>query len=225
MEKPLRAAGLPVTSTVMPSGDVEIVGCGPGGRPLLVGVEYKKIPDVLACVRDGRFAEQARKMRASYEVCWLLVEGEWELGAKGALAVRERGGYRERGGHTYQEVAAWLLTMSQRAGVLMWHTRDQEETVAWLRTLYWWWTSKDFEEHRAHCDWYTPPPSSEALFEEPTLVQRIAAVLPGIGTHRAYQAAKVFGSVREMVNATEREWAEIEGIGKVTAKRLVEVCK
>lgn len=222
---PLRAAGLTVEECIMSSGDMEIMGSGPAGRPLMVGVEFKTIRDVLACVRDGRFAEQARRMAARYEVRWLLIEGEWRIGDGELLEVRERGGFRERGRHSYQEVVAWALTMAQRGGVLLWRTRDRDESVAWLRALYWWWTSKEFEEHRAHLDWYRPPTTLEATFEEPGLVQRIAAILPGIGSDRARAAAGTFGSVREMVNADELAWRGVDGIGPKTAKRVTDAMR
>jgi ERCC4-type nuclease len=218
---PLKAEGLAPELDTLPAGDVEIVGLGPGGRPLLIGVEIKTIPDVLACVRNGRFAEQLRGMRARYEVRWLLIEGEWRI-EDDELEVRERRGYRARGGYAYQEVAAWGLTMAQRGGVLLWRTKDREESVAWLRAMYWWWTSKDFEEHRAHLAWYTPPATCEAMFEEPGLVQRVAAILPGIGAERAYAASQAFGSVRSMVCADEKAWRAVDGIGPKTARRVVE---
>jgi ERCC4-type nuclease len=220
---PLAAAGLSPELTIMSSGDVEIMGRGPEGRPLAIGIEYKLVRDVLDCVRSGRFAEQARGMRARYEVRWLLIEGEWQT-EDGLLEVRERRGYRERGRYTLQEVVAWVLTMAQSGGVLTWRTRDRAESVAWLRALYWWWTSKDFEEHRAHLQWYTPPIDGNP-FEEPTLVQKVAAILPGIGGERALAASGAFGSVREMVNADEATWKAIDGIGPKTATKVVEALR
>lgn len=225
LEGPLRAAGLAPVMTMLPKGDVEVLGLGPGGRPLMVGVEFKTIADVLACVRSGRFAEQLRGMRARYEVAWLLIEGEWRIGQSATasvLEVRERGGWRARGHYTHQEAASWVLTMAQRGGVLLWRTACREESVAWLRALYWWWTSKEFEAHRAHLDWYTPPVTTEAMLVEPGLVQRVAAVLPGIGAERARAAAEVFTSVRAMVGADEKAWQTVEGVGPKIAKRVVE---
>ena len=216
----------------LPAGDVELEGRGPGGRPLLVGVEFKRIPDMLACVRDGRFADQLRRMKARYEVRWLLVEGEWEVGSGGALGVRERRGYRERAGHTYQEAAAWLLTMVQRGGVLVWRTRDRAESVAWLRALYWWWTSKDFEEHRAHLEWYQPAPTVEAPWADaPSMVQKVAAALISTGSAvdtgsaRAVAAAAAFPTVRTMVHADEKAWRAVDLIGPKIAKRIVEATR
>jgi ERCC4-type nuclease len=230
---PLLAAGLPVRGTMLPSGDVEILGHGPESRPLLIGIELKTIPDVLACVRSGRFAEQARKMAARYEVRWLLIEGEWQSDEAGLLEVRERRGYRERGRHTYQEVVAWALTMAQRGGVLLWRTRDRAESVAWLRAMYWWWTSKDFEEHRAHLDWYTPPytPDNPLDVAEPGIVQKVAAALLAQGAtvdvnaERAKAAAAHFTSVRAMVGADEKQWREVVGVGAKIARRVVDAVR
>lgn len=230
---PLRAAGLPAELELLPAGDIELVGRG-CGRPMSVGVEYKSIPDMLQCSRDGRFAEQLRAMRARYEVSWLLLEGEWRYSPNGPLEVMESRGFRAaRAGHTYQEVVAWHLTMIQRGGVLLWQTRDRTESVAWLRSLYWWWMSKDFEEHRAHLDWYTPPYCPDNAFDRsgPSVTQKVAAALLAAGptvdvnSTRAKAAAAHFPSVRAMVTADETEWRAVEGIGAKIAKRVVEAVK
>jgi ERCC4-type nuclease len=233
LEAPLCAAGLCPEMTTLAAGDIELTGSGPGGRPLMVGVEFKTIPDVLACVRSGRFAEQARKMAGRYEVRWLLIEGEWQAGADGLLEVRERRGFKERGRYTMQEAMAWMFTMAQRGGVLMWRTRDRAETVAWLRALYWWWTAKEFEEHRAHLNWYTPPytPENPMDMAEPSMAIKVAAALLSQGPtvdvngERARAAGSHFGSVRALMAADEKAWREVEGIGAKIAKRVVEVVR
>lgn len=219
---PLQALGLPAERAQLPAGDVEIWGRGPAGRPLMVGVEFKLLRDMLTCVRDGRFAEQLRGMAGRYEVRWLLLEGEWRTSMAGTLEVREERGFMERGRFTMQEAVAWSLTMAQRGGVLLWRTVDRAESIAWLRALYWWWTSKDFEEHRAHLDWYRAPVTAEAPWDEPTLVQRVAAVLPGLGAERALAASKAFGSVRALVNADAKQLQQVDGIGPKTARKVVE---
>jgi ERCC4-type nuclease len=226
-------AGVPVELDLLPYGDIEITGRGPAGRPLIVLTEYKKLHDVLACVRDGRFAEQLRGMRTRGEVNWLLIEGEWRIGPGGALEVRERRGWETRAGHTYQEVVSWLLTMTQRAGVLLHHTATEQESVAWLRSLYWWWTSKDFEDHQAHLDWYKPPYTAENPFDlkGPSVVQKVAAALLAqgatvdVGGERAKAVAAHFGTVRAMLDATALDWQAVPGIGPKIAKKLVEVTR
>lgn len=227
---PMIAAGLPAEPDRLPAGDIEILGRGPQGRPMLIGCEFKQVRDMLTCVRDGRFSEQSRKMKARYEVGWLLIEGEWRISDAGVLEVRERGGWRERGRFTHQEVASWVMTMAQRGRVLTWRTRDREESVDWLRALYWWWTSKDFEQHRAHLDWYTPPYAPENPLDtaEPGIVQKVAAALLAQGAtvdvnaDRAKAAAAHFTSVRAMVDGGVAEWRKVDGVGAKIAKRVVE---
>src|SRR4030095_11046902 len=86
----LRAAGLPADGAILDSGDVEILGRD-GSRPVTVGVEYKKIGDLLQSSRDGRAAEQLRRMHSEYEVRYILIEGYMKPGPKGELIVQEKG--------------------------------------------------------------------------------------------------------------------------------------
>lgn len=212
----LTVAGLPVTQTRLPAGDVEVIGRGPEGRPLAIGVELKKVDDYLKCVRDGRLAEQLRGMKARNEIRWLLIEGDWKLSSR-------------YGQYSYQEVFAHCLSMTQSAGALLWRSADQQETVEWLRSLYWWWTSKDYEDHRAHLDWYKPPylPSNAFDDTEPSMTQKVAAALLSKGptvdvnSMRAQNAAKHFSTLGQMLRADERTWREIDGIGPKLAKRII----
>jgi ERCC4-type nuclease len=105
--------------------------------------------------------------------------------------------------------------------VLLYRTEDIAESVAWLRSLELWWTAKEWEEHRAHMELYTPPLDSNP-FDPPTLACRVAAVLPHIGSVKAERVAHHFGSVRKMVDATPEEWQAVRGIGKGISKKLVE---
>ena len=220
---PLRQLGVPVEEATLPAGDVEVMGNGPEGRPVMVGVETKKLNDVLTCMRDGRFAEQLRGMRDSFEVSWLLIEGR----LRGTLPhevmeIAFKSKWRSDGKYRYQEFVSWLQTMCIRGGVLLWRTENQDETVAWLRSLWVWWTAREYEEHRAHLDFHRP----EAIggitpFEPPSLVQRCAMTLPGIGGTLSVQVARQFASVRKMCLADEAEWCKIPKIGKAKAKKIV----
>lgn len=223
--EPLRAAGLVVEGCRLTAGDVEWVGRGPKGAPVLVGVEYKKWADLLTCMRDGRFAEQVRGMAKCQDYRWLLVEGRIRPGKKGVIEEPNRGGgWAEMHGHyTYQEAAAWITTMASRAGVLVWRTESFAETVAWLRAQYLWWTAKDWEEHRAHLDFYQPRDAEQ--FVEPSVVQLMAMALPGVGTAKAVAIASEFDSPLDMATAEEERWRKIDGIGKTMAERLVAACR
>lgn len=217
----LNAAGVPAQPANLAAGDVEIIGRGVGGSPVPVGVELKKWSDLLQCVRDGRFADQLKKMKAVYEVKWLLVEGSVEVREKGRLWWKSGKRYRNDGGHTEQEIDSWLFTMVQCGGVLPWFTKTEAETVRWLRHLWLWWTAKDLEEHRAHLDWYTPPMVSNWA-SEPSPVQRVARVLPGVGSGLCSLLAAEFGTPEEMMKLEGDRWTKIEGIGPKKLAKVIE---
>ena len=221
--EPLRKLGCTVRVERLPAGDVEIIGID----GTVVGVEYKQWPDVLACIRNGRFAEQLRGMRREFHVSWLLVEGRIRVGDSGKIEVLSDRGWREAdGGYTYQEVAAWLMTMAQCGGALLWHTSSQSESALWLRSLYYWWTFQAWEEHRAHKAWFVPPTLWENPFAEPPLVLKVACLLPGVGSGRADAIVDSLGTVEEYPSALELfetgtvRLAEAPGVGKVTARRV-----
>lgn len=220
---PLRQLGVPVEEATLPAGDVEIMGVGPEGRTVPIGIEYKHLPDVLACMRDGRFAEQLRGMHESYEVCWLLIEGRFRTVRGDVMQIATGTRWRDDGKYRRGEFNSWLNTMCIRGGALLWRTEDQSESVAWVRSQYLWWTAREYEEHRAHLDYYRPSlVGGVTPFLPPTLVQKIANCMPGVGGTRSISVAKHFDSVRSMVLADEEEWASIKGIGKKGAKKLVE---
>jgi len=222
---PLRLLGVPVEPAILPAGDVEFVGIGPEGRPVMVGVEVKKLNDVLTCMRDGRFAEQLRGMGESYEIKWLLIEGRIRnVSPNDTMQIASGTRWRDDGHYRYQEFTSWLQTMCMRGGVLLWRTENQEETVAWLRSLHLWWTMREYESHRAHLEYYHPSlVGGITPFEAPTTLQRVAAVLPGIGETRSKAVAGHFSSVKEMSCASVDEWCKIHGVGKTGARKLVKV--
>ena len=158
---------------------------------------------------------------------WLLIEGQLRNTERGRSmqAMGSKGRWRTTDGHiSYQEMVGWIMTMSAVAGVHVWRTSNQGESVDWVRGMYNWWTAKEWEQHRAHLDFYKPP-IVQASFAPPTLVQKVAAVLPGIGNKKAATVAKFFSSVRKMISATPEEWQEIEGIGKKGSETIVEAVK
>lgn len=206
--EPLRGTGIPAELAFLEAGDVEIIGRGLSGVPTLVGVELKQWPDVMQCIRDGRFADQQRKMRAMYEVRWLLVVGRLDQ------AVRNT-----PGGHSVQEVTSWLMTQSMCGGTLVAIVETQADAVFWLRNLHQWWTSKDFEEHRSHLSWYTPPSVGNYL-EGPSPVQKVAAVLPGIGAGKVQLVNELWDTPEEMMQLDEAHWRVLPGVGKETFRKI-----
>ena len=221
--EPLKKIGVPVEETILEAGDMAFVGNGPDGQ-VTIGVEYKKLGDLIQSMRNGRFADQLRAMKQHYDISWLLIEG----GIKGyhpRSPVFIRSGskrpFKVPGNVSYHEIVSWCMTMCMHGGVLVWRTDNQEETVAWLRSLYLWWTTKEYHDHTAMLDFYVPPPVGANPFRGPTLCQKVAVALPRVGSKKAIKASKHFQSVAAMVNATEEQWAEIPGFGPKDSATIV----
>lgn len=213
---PLKHLGIPVEPATLYAGDVEIIGQGPTG-PTLVGVEVKTVADAAQCLKDGRFAEQARKMRESYDVRWLLVEGRiagFEPGGQILLRSHEKW-LPLLGRLSYASFAGWLLTMTQAGGMLLWQTDTRAETVAWLRGLNDWWTLSEWSEHRSHLAVYQAPLEGNPL-KRPSQALTTAHSFPGLGGKRAEAVAAHFSTVRRLAAATPDEWKGIEGVGPKT---------
>ena len=217
---PLRALGVEVEEVLLDS-DAEIIGRGPYGEPTLVGVEYKTLEDAIACMRNGRFADQLRRMKSSYHVSWLLLEGRLKHDGRKLWVRRGEKWFLIPGNVTYQELAAWVDTMVLCGGVLVWRTENKEESASWLRALELWW-GKEWEGHSAHLEWYTPPIVGNPFEGEPPLVQKAAALLPGIGSTKARKVAKEFKSLKKMCCVSQEEWATIPSVGKKMAAKIVQ---
>lgn len=209
----------------MSYGDVAIVGHGPEGCPIQVGIEYKKLPDLVQCIDNGRFVgHQLPGMLECYDQVWLLVEGIWQEGKSSGLVEVPRGsGWKPlvagNSGMTASALHGFLFTLQIKLRVSVMLTGTPRQTVDWLYQLNRWWTHKAWEEHRAHLAFDNS--AALTLVSRPSLVRRVAKELDGIGWDRSAAVARQFPSVMSMVCADEDEWESIAGIGKVTARKAV----
>lgn len=69
------------------SVDICFVGNGPSGK-VQIGIEFKHIGEFLSAIHSGRFqATQVQSMTTEYDICWLLLCGEYRCGEDGYLEV------------------------------------------------------------------------------------------------------------------------------------------
>ena len=217
-------------------GDIAFNGNSATG-PITIGIEVKKLNDALACMVDGRFTgHQVPGLVQHYDRAYLLIEGIWRPdpnsgvlqiglgswdGGKFGGAWRDASAGYQR--FTYRQFTGWLETVSAMANIKILRSNSELETVSLVLSLYQWW-QKEWKEHRSLQSFHEERPNS-ALLTRPSLVRRIASELPGIGWTRSGAVARTFGTVREMVNAPAEVWAEIEGIGKGIATKVVKAIR
>jgi ERCC4-type nuclease len=230
---PLTAAGLPVEVTTLDFGDVMFLGRGEQGAQLMVGVEHKKLPDLVQSLGDDRLAGyQLPGLIDTYDRPYLLIEGEWDADNSGRVvaASKVRGMSRPvKGAPPAIELLKRVLTLETRGGLRIYWSPNQRATVRYLTALYRFWTDKDLDHHKSHLAIHAP--DLDASIKNPVSdFQRVVAMVPGIGFQTSVAVDKTFGSsFRRMMLATETDWAAIEvngrKLGKNKAKKIMEALK
>jgi ERCC4-type nuclease len=192
-----------------------------------VGVERKKLEDLLSSMQTGRLAgSQLIGLTNTYDVVYLIIEGVWRVGGDGVLEKlkgRKRKAWKPvvLGQRRYmaRELDSFLNTLQLKAGVLIRESGTARHTAMIIRNLYKWWQKDDHISHLAiHKNRFR---DSTVQLTRPPLVRRVAAELDGVGWKRSLAVAKKFTSVARLAEASEKDWMGIKGIGKTIAKRVV----
>lgn len=212
----LNARGVNAQPATLDSGDFCFEGNGPDGK-VQIGIERKALSDLVTSLRDGRLCGEATesgkggqlpRLLAAYDVCWLLVEGQWRADKQGRLfALGRRGENKLPGGFTEDALTKQLLSLELKGQLRLHHTTGVAQSANWLASLLRWWTDKTWEQHQTlkvvHSRQQGVHPLS--TFREMTLP------LPGVG----YQGSKALetyfrGSMLSLLKADEQTLAGIE---------------
>lgn len=227
--KPLTNLGIEVDETTLEYGDVAFAGRGENGSSLLIGIEHKKVADLVQSLNSGRLAgHQLLGMLNFYDRSWLIVEGDWEADSIGRATVFSGKGKRRplRGAPPAIELEKRLITLETRGGFRVRHCRTRRDSVRFIIALYRFWTDKDLDEHRSHLAIHAPD-LDRGLFVPVSDFRRIVAQIPGIGYETSTVVEREFqGSFRRMMLASEERWAEIvvkgKRLGASRAKKIME---
>ena len=204
-------------------GDFSITGNGSGG-PVMVGVERKRIGDFINSMCTGRLSgRQLIGMLNSYHHVYLVIEGMFRANPKtGVLETWRRGGWDvyHAGRRTFMARDIWVFmnTLAVVCGVKCYHCSTPTDTVYYLVALHHWW-NKEYDKHKSHL---MPSSAGHVRLFKQTVLRRTAAQLDGVGMERAKALDEAFGSVAELVAATEEELMAVEGVGKKLAKGIRE---
>lgn len=235
--KPLAKMGLPVESTTLEYGDFAFLGRGEGGASLYIGIEHKRVSDLVQSLSSGRLqGHQLRGMLDTYDRPWLLIEGDWTHDEQGRVSMFAAKGKRRalRGAPPAVELEKRILTLETRGGLRVRHTATRRDSLRFLCALYYFWTDKALDEHRSHLAVYAPD-LDRALALPISDFRRIVSQIPGIGYRTSAAVEAHFqGSFRRMMFAGVEEWAEIKTVGDngkerrlgaARAKQILEVLK
>ncbi len=222
LETPLKKWGMPVAVTQLAFGDAAFEGHGPEGN-IMIGVERKRIGDILKCIDDGRYAGfQQPGMVDQYQRRVLIVEGIWKANMQGHLI--------EKGGGTnwihplgpttpvmYDKLFRFLLSVYLIAGTPVIQSSSIDQTAYQIKNL-WGWFSKPWDQHSSQFQVANVVVPS---FVRPTFLRKVACQIDYIGAKRSLEVSKAFKSLRELACSDELAWMHKVGVGAKTAQRIV----
>lgn len=236
---PLSHAGLEVSETILPYGDLTFTGLGEGGVPVQIGIEFKTINEIVGSTREGRFTGvQLPGLTGEekvYDYAWLLVEGRWAHNRHGRVIVpkRRRGRaetWEALHGISAAELESRINTYHFNGGCDVRFSNDRRDTVRFIAAQYRWWTDKSLDHHVSHLQIHRPQ-----SFRRLSKFREAVMSWPGVGYKVSKAAEEAFhGSLVEAATANMDQWATLTTIddkgnqrrfGMKAAEAVVRFCR
>ena len=228
LAEPLQKMGLPIEVCRLEFGDIAFEGKGNGQQILEIGIELKKLSDLVGSLRSGRLSGHQLPgllgPKGTFDYAWLVVEGEWRIDTAGRVIIKKWNRRKRKfewvplpGNMLASEMMKQVLTLELCGGFHVRYTNTRRDTVQFLAALYRWWTSKPLDRHTSHLMVHTPA-SFLPVSDFRATVQRF----PGIGPRASLAVERHFqGGLRRAVCASTSEWAEIQILdGKGKPRRI-----
>ena len=212
------------------AGDFCFAGEGPKG-PSLIGVERKRIKDMLSSLRTGRLAEQLVRMLNHYDYSFLVLEGTFRTNwHSGELEDRYGKDYSPVlvGKSTFLglELESALTSILACTPVRYIRTRTDRETVEWLVSL----------NHAFSSPWDKQlakvtaihQPEQYATVGKSSTIRRVAHALSGLGWEKSGTLEQNYNSVWDLMSTNSdcecirpaKDYEKLPGFGKVMSKRV-----
>jgi len=163
-----------------------------------VCVERKTGNDFISSIVDGRLFQQAEELRDNFTKPIILVEGDYYAGGMNENAIK---------------AALASVVLDYEIPVIM--TKDEEETA---RTIFW---LAKREQIISNVEVGIKGEKKPKQLKD--LQEHVISGLPKVSVVLSKRILKKFKTIRNFANANEKELIEVDGIGKVLAKRLHEL--
>lgn len=164
-------------------------------------VERKTTCDFLVSIIDGRLFNQSYRLAEYCKRPIMLIEGETFFDEKYPNVSKEA-------------IKGALITIAQTFYIPVLRTTSESDTAWCINQLY---------EHRQRIGENSGPLLSHKARRIDTQKIRVLRALPGIGLKSAKNLLHHFGSIKNIVNASEKELLDTSGIGKKTARKIQDV--
>ncbi len=213
------------------AGDFCFAGEGPKG-PCLIGIERKRIKDMLSSLRTGRLiGEQLPKLLDHYEYTFLVLEGTFRTNwHSGILEDKYGKDYTPVliGKSTFLglELESALTSILAATPIRYIRTRTDRETVEWLISLNHAF-SKPWDQQLAKVT-AIHQPEQYATVGKSSTIRRVSHALSGLGWERSGTLEQNYRSVWDVMSVDPncecirppKDYEKLPGFGKVLSKRI-----
>lgn len=165
-----------------------------------IGVERKNIDDYLNSLIDGKLFKQIQQLRDAYSRPILILEGEDLL---------------TRRNISHNSIFGSLASISVDYGVTIFRTKNASETADLLRVI----AQREQKNNKKIVAIRGMKKQMSMREKQQFLVEG----LPNISAVLANRLLNHFGSIKAIINASEEELMEVEGIGKNIASEIVKL--
>jgi Fanconi anemia group M protein len=163
-----------------------------------VCVERKTGDDFISSIVDGRLFQQAEELKDNFAKPIILVEGDYYAGGMNENAIK---------------AALASIILNHEIPIIM--TKDEKETA---RTILW---LAKREQITSNIEMGIKGKKKPKKLKD--LQEYIISGLPGVSEVLSKRLLRKFKTIKNIANAKEKELLEVDGVGKVLAKRLHEL--
>lgn len=164
-----------------------------------VVIEYKTVSDFVDSIIDGRMLSQLKELK-KYEKPLIIIEGTEDI-------------YAMRKIHP-NAIRGMLITITISYGIPLIQTKNHKETAELLLLI----AKKEQLEEKSDITYHFAKPLTLKEQQE-----YFISALPNIGIGGARPLLKHFKTIKNIVNASEKELQEVDLIGPKKAKTLKEI--
>ncbi len=165
------------------------------------GIEAKTVEDFVDSIIDGRLLEQIKNLKNNFERPIIVIEGQNDI-------------YSVRNVH-HNSILGMMATIAVSYGIPIIQTRNFKETADLLQII----AKREQDETGKDFNLHADRKPSTLKEQQEYLVSS----LPGINLTLSKPLLKHFKTIKNLVNASEKELQEVEKIGPQKAKQIKDV--
>ncbi|MCK9469449.1 MAG: helix-hairpin-helix domain-containing protein [Porticoccaceae bacterium] len=204
---------VPVVDQMMQYGDYVFGGKLPEGGDVRVAIELSSVSDVIGKINSNRFDYQLSGMLKSYDVCILMITGNYMPDRDGYVVVH--GAPRTM---KYKRFTSMLFSAQMHGIVVDNIPAGVQSTAEAIAARYLYWQKSSHDTFRG----LTARPDRVFLPTGDALDEQIQALMmwPGIGEDKARAALETVGSIRALTQLDKSALRTIPGWGIQTAANI-----